>query len=77
VLGMAIAIRSAALLAGSLVAGYAFVRHGRRSLRPSFVYFAVALMAAFLCGRSCGGHRQSGSIEFGRAVPDTRVLFVG
>jgi hypothetical protein len=48
VFGMTVAIRSAGLLAGVLVAGYALARSGRRAARPIAAYLAVAGLAAFL-----------------------------
>jgi hypothetical protein len=81
VFGMTVAIRSAGLLAGSLVAGYALARHGRTSVRPVVAYFALAGVVTFLLWPqlwgSPGEWLQS-SVERSLRFPeDHEVLFRG
>jgi 4-amino-4-deoxy-L-arabinose transferase-like glycosyltransferase len=81
VLGMALAIRSVALLAGALVACYSIVRHRRRSIRPVLFYFALALLAAFLFWPQLWGSPVEwfrSSMERSLEFPEDRtVLFRG
>ena len=81
VLGMALAIRSVALLAGFLVAGYALARHGRTSFRPICVYLGVAFLAAFLFWPQLWGSPADwlrSSLERSLQFPeDHEVLFRG
>jgi 4-amino-4-deoxy-L-arabinose transferase-like glycosyltransferase len=48
VLGMSVAIRSAGLYAGALIAGYALIRAGPRAVVPMVVYLTVAGVTAVL-----------------------------
>jgi hypothetical protein len=81
VFGMTVAIRSAGLLAGTLVAGYALLRHGRRSARPLVAYFILAGFVAFLLWPqlwgSPGEWLQSSLERSLRFPEDHEVLFRG
>ena len=81
VFGMALAIRSVALLAGLLVAGYALARHGRTFFRPILAYWVVAFLAAFLFWPQLWGSPVEwvrSSLEQSLQFPeDHEVLFRG